>query len=299
MNIGHNHEINVPLNLADPRIGYEHQSAINQRVDNPFFGLPGEIVPGDLRNQRQVAVSQLIRPYPHYGDVTFLGDGVARQRYRAFQLKIQRPFTNGFNFLFGYNYNRGKTDDFYDAVDAFDRRLDYQRDPLSGQSLTFSTIYELPFGRGRKWGAGMHPVANAIFGGWSISGIYRYLDGQLLRFGGMQVLGDPTVSNPTRERWFNQDAFERLQPFTRRTNPWYFDDLRGPFFSNLDMTFNKKFDIGERVDLEFRMEAYNLTNTFMGDEPSTDVNSGNFGRITSQLNTHSGREWQYSMRFIW
>ena len=72
-----------------------------------------------------------------------------------------------------------------------------------------------------------------------------------------------------------------------------------PFVSNLDMTLNKKFDIGERLDLEFRMEAYNLTNSFMGANPSTDVNSGNFGRITSQLSTHSGRELQYSFRLIW
>jgi hypothetical protein len=65
------------------------------------------------------------------------------------------------------------------------------------------------------------------------------------------------------------------------------------------MTFNKKFDIGERLDLELRMEAYNLTNSFMGANPRTDVNSGNSGRITSQLGTHSGRALQYSIRFIW
>ena len=73
----------------------------------------------------------------------------------------------------------------------------------------------------------MHPVANAIAGGWSISGIYRFLDGQLLRYGGMLVNGDPSVDEPTRERWFNTDAFSRLPAFTRRTNPWYFDDIRG------------------------------------------------------------------------
>jgi hypothetical protein len=47
------------------------------------------------------------------------------------------------------------------------------------------------------------------------------------------------------------------------------------------------------------MEAYNLTNSFMGANPVTDVNSGSFGRITSQLATHSGRELQYSVRLMW
>jgi hypothetical protein len=300
-NFGRDHAINVPLNLADPRIGYEHQSALNQRVDNPFFGLPETLVPGDLRNQRQVAVSQLIRPYPHYFNVDMRGDGVLGNRYNALQLKIQRPFANGFNFLIGYNYNRGRTEDFYDDVDTVDRRLTYQRDPLSGQTFTFSSIYELPFGRGRRYGNDMPRALNAVVGGWSISGIYRYLSGQLLNFrsNAAVVSGEPTVGDPTRERWFNTDAFSRLPAFTRRANPWFFDDLRGPFYSNLDMTLNKRFQITEALGLELRMEAYNLSNSFMGANPVTDVNSGSFGRITSQLATHSGRELQYSVRLMW
>jgi hypothetical protein len=75
-------------------------------------GLPGNIGPGDLGNQRNVPVGSLLKPYPHYR------------------------------------------------------------------------------------------IADAIVGGWSISGIYRYLSGQLLNFGGMNVSGDPTVSNPDRQRWF-------------------------------------------------------------------------------------------------
>jgi hypothetical protein len=241
----------------------------------------------------------LLKPYPHYGDIWLRGNGVAGNRYSAIQLKIQRPFANGFNFLFGYNYNRGRTEDFYDDVDQFDQRLSYQRDSLSGTTVTFGGIYELPIGRGRRLGSDLHPVADAIVGGWSVSGIYRYLSGQLLNFGGMNVSGDPTVSDPDRQQWFNTDAFSRLAPFTRRTNPWYFDDVRGPFYSNLDLTLAKKFRITEALALEFRMEAYNFANSFMGANPSTDVNSGNFGRITSQLSTHTGRELQYSARFIW
>jgi hypothetical protein len=283
----------------DPRLGYEHQSDLNQSVPNPFFGLPGNIVPGDLGNQRNVSVGSLLKPYPHYGDIWLRGNGVAGNRYSAIQLKIQRPFANGFNFLFGYNYNRGRTEDFYDDVDQFDQRLSYQRDSLSGTTVTFGGIYELPIGRGRRFGSDMHPVADAIVGGWSVSGIYRYLSGQLLNFGGMNVSGDPTVSNPDRQQWFNTASFSRLAPFTRRTNPWYFDDVRGPFYSNLDLTLAKKFRITEALGLEFRMEAYNFANSFMGANPSTDVNSGNFGRITSQLATHTGRELQYSARFIW
>jgi hypothetical protein len=301
MNFGHNHPVNRNVNLTDPRIGFDAQSAINQSVPNPFFGLPANIVPGPLRNQRNVNVSQLIRPYPFYNDINLLGEGVGGQRYNAFQLKIQRPFANGFNFLLGYNNNRGKAEEYYDDVDQFDQNLDYQRDTFSGQTLTLGGIYELPFGRGRRFGAGAPKALDAIFGGWSISGIYRYQSGQLLSFrtNPAVVSGDPVLDNPTRQRWFNTDAFSRLPAFTRRQNPWIFDDLRGPSFSNLDMTLNKLVPITERLKLELRMEAYNLSNSFMGQNPITDVNSGSFGAVNAQLVTHSGRELQYSLRLIW
>jgi hypothetical protein len=300
-NFGHNHPVNRQINAADPRIGFDNGAAINASVPNPFFGLPQNIVPGQLGSQRNVAVSQLIRPYPHYTDIRMLGEGVGRQRYNALQLKIQRPFANGFNFLVGYNYNRGRAEEYYDNVDEFDQTLGYQRDPLSGQTITFASIYELPFGHGRKWGSGMPGAADAILGGWALSALYRYSNGQLLSFrtNSNVVNGDPVLDNPTRQRWFNTDAFSRLPAFTRRANPWIFDDLRGPFFSNLDMTVSKNVPITEGLRLELRMEAYNLSNSFMGQNPNLDVNSGSFGAITAQLPTHSGREFQYSARFIW
>jgi hypothetical protein len=65
------------------------------------------------------------------------------------------------------------------------------------------------------------------------------------------------------------------------------------------MTLNKEVKVTERIALELRMEAYNLTNSFMGQNPNLDVNAGNFALIDTQLATASGRELQYSARFIW
>lgn len=299
MNIGHNHSRDINLNLTDPRIGFDNGSALNQRVDNPFFGIPQEFCPGSLCNNRQVTVGSLMRPYPHYGNINLQGTGFRDERYKAFQLKLQRPFANGFNFLIGYNYSVGRNEQFYDDVDHFDRRLTFIKDAQNGQKLNVAGIYELPFGQGRKYGSNMPGFADAILGGWSISGIYTYLSGELLVFPGALVSGDPTISNPTRDRWFNTDAFTRLPAFTRRANPWIHDGLRGPSFRNVDMTINKKFDITEALALELRMEAYNLTNSFMGRNPELNPTSGSFGQVTRQLATHSGREWQYSARFIW
>ena len=299
MNFGRNHTLsNIPLNIMDPRLGFEHGSALNDRVDNPFFGVPQEFCPGALCNTRQVSIGSLLRPYPHYGNVTLEGAGVADQRYRSFQLKLQRPFANGFNFLVSYNINKGENQQFYDNVDAFDQRLTMQKDPDSGQKLNIAGIYELPFGQGRQYGADMPKALDYVVGGWSISGIYSYLSGQLLSFPGALVSGAPTqLSN--RQEWFSTSPFDVLTPFTRRSNPIYYSGVRGPAFRNLDLTLNKKLDITEKLALELRMEAYNLTNSFMGQNPNTSPTSGDFGQVTRQLRTHTGREFQYSARFIW
>lgn len=301
MNRGFNHSRDINLNLTDPRIGFENGSALNARVNNPFFGIPQEFCPGSLCNNREVSVGSLLRPFPHYGNINLQGTGFRQQNYKAFQLKLQRPFANGFNFLVGYNYSVGQNEDFYDDVDHFDRRLTFQDDPQNGHKLNIAGIYELPFGRDRQFGRSMPKALDYVVGGWSLSGIYTYLSGELLYFNNTSAVlnGNPILDNPTRDQWFNQDAFSVLPAFTRRANPWTIDGLRGPSFRNLDMTINKKVPITERLALELRMEAYNLTNSFMGRNPEINPTSGSFGQVTRQLATHSGREWQYSARFIW
>ena len=301
MNFGHNHSLDTQINNADPRIGFAAQAATTQSVANPYFGLPGNIVPGELANSRNVPVSQLLRPYPFYNNIEQLSLPIRDGRYKAFQMKIQRPFANGFNFLLGYNYNRGRNGAYFDEVDMFDQAPTMQMDPNQGHTLTLSGIYELPFGNGRKFGSGIPKALDYVIGGWSVSGIYRYVQGALLQFPTQLLLSDDVkLDNPTREQWFNTAAFNRQPAFTRRANPWFIDGVRGPRFANVDMTFAKKFAVMENLALELRMEAYNLTNSFMGANPNTAFTSGgSFGRVNSQLNTHSGREWQYSARFIW
>ena len=301
MNFGSNQPYDRQHNLLDPRIGFQHGTRINERTPNPFFGLPQEVMPGPLANQRTVRVRDLLVPYPHY-----LSNGIQervfpgrRERYNSLQLQLQRPFENGFNFIMGYNYHRARNEDFYDGVDEVDQRFTFQPDVRGRHKFTLAGIYELPIGRNKSVGTNVRGAADKLISGWQVNWLYTYVGGELLRFGGMQVNGDPVISNPSRERMFNTDAFANLPAFTRRSNPWTYSGVHGPRFANLDMVLAKRTRITESLLFEFRMESYNLSNSFMGSNPSTDVNSGNFGRIASKLRTHFGREWQYSGRFIW
>lgn len=114
----------------------------------------------------------------------------------------------------------------------------------------------------------------------------------------MDFSGDPTIADPGPGKWFNTDAFKVATPFTPRTNPWQFNDITGPVFWNMDGTVSKTFPIRERYQLEFRFEAYNLTNSLMWANPNMTVTSATFGRSTAQNSPgNRGREMQYTLRF--
>lgn len=154
--------------------------------------------------------------------------------------------------------------------------------------------YELPVGRGRTLLANAPGLLNAIVGGWSTSSILLWNSGSFLRFPQAIVEGNPKVDNPTRNQWFNTSSFKVPEAFTPRTNPWQYPGLTGPRYWQLDGTLSKYFPVTERFRLEFKLEAYNLTNSFMPGNPDTDVYSSLFGRSTSQANW--GREVQYSLK---
>ena len=179
--------------------------------------------------------------------------------------------------------------------------------------LTLAGIYELPFGRGKKFGTDLSGAANKIIGGWQFSGIYSYLGGEFLDFPGAVLSGDPAIGSPAlgeggdghRRAFFKNDVCDVgctwgiLPAFTRRGNPRFHDGINGPRFSNVDMVLAKNTNITERLKFELRLEAYNLTNSFMGSNPSTNPTSGTFGVVSGKVSTHFGREFQYSGRFIW
>ena len=161
-----------------------------------------------------------------------------------------------------------------------------------------AATYEMPFGRGRRYIAQAHPVIDAILGEWTASGIFWYNSGNRLQFGHMELVGDPKINNPTKWGYmFNPDAF-RLIPdaaYKVRTNPVTYPGVLGPGYKSVDLNLAKFFQIKERARIEFKMEAYNLTNTFTGGDPNRNVASAAFGMVTTMAAGAQGRELQYSV----
>lgn len=302
MNFGHNA---VPpnmwggmqtrsLNMMDPNLAYTYKTAVEQAVTNPFYNLPEATFPGNLRNSPTVAARQLLTLYPQYGALgEYLATGWSN-RYWAIQFKATRAFSNGLSFTFGLNYNQETRSEWFNDIAQYRNEFSMinSRDP--SMNIRFAGTYELPFGRGRQFASNIHPLLNMVIGGWTTSHIYMFNNGPRLTFAPALVSGEPSTANQTLDHWFDTSKFQRLPDYTPRTNPWYYSGLRGPGTWNLDSTLSKYFPITERVKLEFRMEFYNMTNTFMPGGVEADVSSSNFGKSTTMANY--GREIQYTGR---
>ncbi len=299
MNAGRSAPYNYDVNQVDPRIGFRLGVASTQTVDNPFFNLlAADKMPGQLRTQRTIGVTDLTRPYPQYQGLNENLRGGFGNRYRSAQMQFQRPFSNGWNFVFGYNYNNESNQQFYDNQDNFTQTVTWQPAANAKQRFTGAAIYELPFGKGRKHMNSLPKAADAILGGWAVSGLFTYTTGLFLRWGGLDISGNPKIDNPTQSQWFDTSKIKQLPGFTRRSNPLQYAGLTGPRFWNIDSTLAKEYAVTERFKFELRAEAYNLTNRFPANDPDQGVTSATFGKIISQRGGVFGRQIQFSGRII-
>jgi hypothetical protein len=297
-NVGHDLPYTRNLNMMDPQLSYTHKTLLNQRVNNPFFNyLTPDKFPGQLRNQAQVALSTLLKPFPQYSNISRTNTPGFRERYHSFQLKAQRPFANGINFLLAYNYNRERQEEFFNDIEEFANVFRFEPAQRPRHRMTIASVYEFPFGKSRRFLSNVPTIVDHVIGGWTASGIYSYNSGTLLRFGALNVVGDPHIDDPSK--WgaiFNRDAFQVLPAFTVRTNPKTIPGILGPGFKNLDLTVGKFFRLTERYQVELKMEAYNVSNTFNAADPSTSISNANFGRVSQQAPAYYGREFQYNLK---
>lgn len=286
------------LNQVDPNLYYTYKGAMDAAVPNPFYHiLPVDKMPGSLPNQPTVSVASLLRPYPVYGSLNQQFMTGRSDRYKAIQIKIDRPFANGLSMILGYNYNNESHSEWFNAQAQYANQLTMIDTRGPRHTIRLGGTWEVPVGRGRKFLTNSNRVVDAIIGGWATSHLMMWNNGPLLTFDQMNAPADsPAISNPTRDNYFDTSKFSQAAAYTPRTNPWYYSNLRGFGFWNLDSTMVKYFKLTERVKLELRMEFYNTPNVFMPSQPDLGVTSSTFGKSTWIAGGNYGREIQYTAR---
>jgi hypothetical protein len=312
-NFGHQ-LYNKALNNIDPRLQVKYQNRLNDTVPNPFYHyLNQTLMPGPIYNQQTVSLGSLLVPYPQYSGLAEFGWCCAAERYNSVELKAQKVFSKGFNFLFAYVYIRERNQVYFNELDTFTSNLTWQNSDQPHHRISAASTYELPFGRTRTYLSGIPKSADFVLGGWKVTGVLTSVSGSFPRFGNMIVNGDPCVGSPTPQRWFNSAAFSPIPENTSviRANPWQYGCLTGPKFLNVDATLSKSFKITEQVRTEFKMAAYNATNRLNRGNPDTNIYSstfgqalyqgspgGSFGQQGADYGSTSGRQVELSLKVI-
>jgi len=195
-NAGRDRPYALNLNQVNPQIINKQGAALNAQVTNPFYQLlPEDKMRGPLRNQRTVSLQSLLRPYPQYPSVQQSNTEGVSESYHSLQLRVQRPFVHGFNFLLAYNYNQESAQEYFNKEEQFVNQFRWEDGQRPRHRMTIGSTYEFPFGRGRRFLAHSHALADGILGGWTASGIYWYYAGNRLRFAQLDVSGDPRIGS--------------------------------------------------------------------------------------------------------
>lgn len=231
--------------------------------------------------------------------------------YNALQATLERRFTAGVHLSGSYTWSKAianvansESTPRVQALRFFNLNrtiLDYDRT----QTLHVSGIWELPFGRGRRWS--QRGVGSALLGGWQLNGIFTAMTGLPFSVSASGTSLDLPGSaqradqiKPSVEQlggtgrgtpFFDPTAFAAVTE-QRFGNAGY-NSLRGPGLINTDLSLFREFRITERWKVQFRAEAFNLTNTPHWSNPGANVNSitfnpdrsirdlGGFAEITS------------------
>jgi hypothetical protein len=226
--------------------------------------------------------------------------------YHSMQVKVDRRFKN--NFLITNSYTLGKGESYAgdDANGGISTPIDIERSwgrTANDRRHTFvsSFVYGLPFQKDGWLGA----VAN----GWQISGIFTAQtgtalditqDGALLNTPGNtqrpDMIAEPTIIGDVGggRYWFERAAFAAPAANTFGNLTRAGSGLNGPGYVNLDASLVKKFGIGTRYG-EFRVDAFNVTNSLHPNNPNTVFGSATFGQITGAFEP---RLIRFGLRFV-
>ncbi len=270
-------------------------SKLIQQVANPYYG---QIPATSTIGGPTVALAQLLRPYPEYTTVSLYRNNIGNSTYHSFQTSLQHRFAIGLTFSASYTFSRliddagqvfnaailtGPVTNF-NAADSHNKRL--EKDVSTGNIpnvFSAGLVYQLPRFR------------NVLARGWEISGIARFQSGSPLpvvqatnfnAFAGFGIqrpnrIADPTLPANLRStsEWFNTAAFTEAPQFTLGTSSR--NPVIGPGYKTLDLMIGRTFALSETKNLEFRLEAFNVTNTASLGNPNTTFGSPGFGSITS------------------
>jgi hypothetical protein len=289
--------------------------ALLTQVPNPFFGT---ITNGALSNAT-VNVGQLLRPYPQYQNVLIPFWNVGNSTYNSLQARFEKRFGNsGGTLMVNYTWSKLLSDIGTASVigtfalpSGTSGIQDWNNissakglDPNNvAQRLVISYVYDFPIGKGRALLGNAGGVVNGLVSGWGVSGVTTLQTGFPLSisYGGNNILSSTFGAGTIRPKviagcqkslpgspldrfnsgkWFNTGCFTAPSVFGFGNEPASDPEIRGQGIINFDLAVVRNFIVRERYRIQFRGEAFNLTNYTRFPNPGTVMGTPTFGVIS-------------------
>ena len=259
------------------------------------------------------------RPLAAFGRVDIKSSG-SSTNFNGLQMSLQRPFSSGFlmgaQYMWSHAFDEGSLGGGESTApqNVSCRSCEYASTNQDiRHTLTVNWVYQLPFDTAENG------VVRHLFGGWNFSGLMQARTGRPLTISVNRGTGDLPDGNNSGQR---PDVVPGVSPIPADQNPDHWLDInafavptrgtwgnigrntfRGPGLMQLDLSLQRRFNVGKARNVEFRMEAFNALNRQNLGNPNTNLSSGvaSFGRITGPLNntygTGTARQMQLMVRF--
>ncbi len=302
-------EGNMTYNQLPSSFWASHGTGLIANVPNPFFGKIQN--PTSVYFQPTISARNLLARFPQYGSVNGFRKPQANSIYHSFIASVEHRYRNG--LAMQISFTGGKLLDDASQVVTFIGQAGSKQDfycrkcekSVSSQDvpsrLVTSFVYDLPIGKGRKLLGAMPKAVDMVVGGWQINGINTFQRGipfAIANNGNNAMLGasglratatgvDPYVGGRIADRlnnYFNQAAFTNTPNYAFGTVGRFLPNVRQVGTHNLDFSLFKNFRPIEKVNMQFRAELYNATNTGSWANPNNTIGNAQFGIVTVKNN---------------
>ncbi len=298
------------ISLQDRLKCFADQNYCNNSVPNPFAGA-SELLGTSLYGAT-ITNNQSMMPFPQFTGVTQASMPIGNQSGDLLEVRANKRFSHG--LMANVSYTFGKiivTRGFREAQYSTPYRTLADYDRTHHVALTLQ--YDLPFGKN------LRGIAGKAIGGWQYNTSLEYMTGTPTGRPDAFNFANPELPDgqQTYNRWFNTCTqlangqrsncatadepvvwMQMTNGFQLRAYDDRFPNIRNPWATQVNMSMFKNFKIRERVNFQFRAEAFNAFNTPIYQGPDTGLTSNTFGRVTiSQQNFPRSMQFAFRLSF--
>jgi Carboxypeptidase regulatory-like domain/TonB dependent receptor-like, beta-barrel len=247
-------------------------------------------------------------------------DGRTHSIYHALQATLNRRFKDGLLLKGAYTWSKAIdeapysdwTEFRYNAASVFDRNRALADHDIP-HNFQLAAVYELPFGTGKKWAT--TGTSGKILGNWQLNGVFSAYSGRPFNLSAsgssLNMPGNAQTPDQVKDNveilgkvggdgtYFDTSAFARVTQV--RFGNVGRNSMRGPGVVNMDASLFRTFRLSPQFQLQFRAEAFNVSNTPHFGNPNGNVNSSNFGKILATQTAYAmgrSRQFRFGLRLI-